>query len=126
MASAWPHVLLVNDQESGLYLLQHAVVREYPDAVVRSCLSAEDALRSWRTERFDVIITDNRMPRMDGLEFVQRIRAEDGATPILMLTGSAQVEPEARAAGVSDFVSSGSWEQIRVRIRQLVGSGPGV
>ena len=121
MDVAWPQVLLVNDNENGLYLLERAVLREYPSAVVRKCQSAEEALGCWRNTRYDVIITDNRMPHMEGLEFVRLIRAEDGATPIMMLTGSPTVEAEARAAGVSDFLSTGSWDDIRARIRLLLG-----
>jgi len=124
MGASWPHVLLVNDQENGLYLLERAVRREYAAARVERCLSAEEALRCWRAQRYDVIITDNRMPQMEGLEFVRLIRAEDRVTPIMMLTGSGQVEAEARAAGVSDFVSTGSWDDIRARIRQLLSGGP--
>ena len=121
MDAAWPHVLLVNDNENGLYLLEHAVRREYPGAAVQKCLSAEEALGAWRTQRYDVIITDNHMPQMEGVEMVRTIRARDGATPIMMLTGSPRIEAEARAAGVSDFLSSGSWDEIRARIRCLLG-----
>jgi CheY-like chemotaxis protein len=121
MDAAWPHVLLVNDNENGLYLLERAVLREYPAADVRKCQSAEEALGCWRNTRYDVIITDNRMPQMEGLDLVRTIRAEDGATPIMMLTGSPLVEADARAAGVSDFLSTGSWDDIRARIRLLLG-----
>ena len=126
MGAPWPHVLLVNDNENGLYLLERAVLRDYPDADMQKCLSAEEALGCWRMVRYDLIITDNRMPQMEGLDFVRAIRAQDGATPIMMLTGSAQVEATAHAAGVSDFVSTGSWEDIRARIRLLLGeASPG-
>ncbi len=122
MGAPWPHVLLVNDNENGLYLLERAVLREYPAADVHKVQSAEEALQHWRMARFDVIITDNRMPQMEGLDMVRVIRAEDGATPIIMLTGSAHVEKDARAAGVSDFLSSDSFNDIRSRLRLLLGN----
>ena len=122
MAAPWPRILLVNDSENGLYLLERAVGRDYPAAEVQTCLSAEEALGRWRTARYDLIITDNRMPQMEGLEFVRVIRAEDGATPIMMLTGSPQVEADAHTAGVSAFVSTDSWDEIRARIRLLLGN----
>ncbi len=115
-----PRVLLVNDQENGLYLLERAVLREFPAAIVRTCCSGEEALDCWKAERFDAIFTDNRMPRMQGLDLVRAIRAEDQTTRVMMLTGCANVEADARAAGVSDFVCSGSWDVIRARIRNLL------
>jgi CheY-like chemotaxis protein len=124
MAAAWPRVLLVNDQENGLYLLERALLREYPSAHVQKCQSGELALECWRMMRYDLIITDNRMPQMEGLDLVRAIRAEDRQTAIMMLTGSAHVEADAHAAGVSDFVSTGSWDDIRMRIRQLLGAAP--
>lgn len=124
MQTAWPHVLLVNDNESGLYLLECVVLREYPSADVKKCQSAEDALVCWQMSRYDLVITDNRMPQMEGLDFVRAIRAQDGATPIMMLTGAAQIEADAYAAGVSYFVSMESWEDIRAHIRRLVGDKP--
>lgn len=118
MAEA-PQVLLVNDHENGLFLLERAVMREFPAAVVVKSRSAEEALAFWQHRKFDAIITDNRMPQMEGLDLVRAIRAVDRATPILMLTGSPQAEADARAAGVNDFLSSGSWDDIRARIRRL-------
>lgn len=115
-----PQFLLVNDHENGLFLLERAVMREFPAAVVVKSRSAEEALGIWQNRKFDALITDNRMPHMEGLDMVRAIRAVDMDTPILMLTGSPQAEAEARAAGVNDFISSGSWDDIRARIRRLL------
>lgn len=118
-----PQFLLVNDDDDGLFLLERAVKRDFPEAVVFKTKSPMQALEFCATQKFDAIITDNRMPEMDGLAMVQKIRARDAVTPILMLTGSHQLEAEAMRAGASDFVSTGSWEDIRQRIRRLMGEG---
>jgi signal transduction histidine kinase/CheY-like chemotaxis protein len=76
---------------------------------------AEDgisALEAYRSNRFDVVLMDMNMPRMDGLSTVRRIRAleverGDPEVPIVMLTGNSSDEDRqtARDAGATDFVT---------------------
>ncbi len=76
------------------------------------------------TQAVDAIITDNRMPAMDGIEMVRLIRARDQRTPIIMLTGSEQLKATALAVGVTAFLASGSWDEIRRRIREVIAENP--
>jgi CheY-like chemotaxis protein/HPt (histidine-containing phosphotransfer) domain-containing protein len=68
------------------------------------------ALRRWRAEEFDLVLTDLRMPEMDGFALTAAIRAEESAerhTGIIALTANALPEEEARcrAAGMDDYLS---------------------
>ncbi len=56
---------------------------------VKTALSAEDGLREVESSRPDAIIVDFRMPGMDGLEFLRRLRARDDTrnTPVAIVTG---------------------------------------
>lgn len=110
-------ILILNDREEDLLLLRHALKREFPGVQVLEFLDAEAALETLRTTRVDAVITDNRMPRISGIEFVRRFRAWNVATPVVMLTGSDEKKAEARAVGVTTFIASGSWPDIRERIR---------
>jgi two-component system response regulator GlrR len=115
-----PRILVVNDDEDALFLLHRTILRECPDAAVTGLRSAGDALAFLETQQVDAIVTDNQMPGMDGLAMVHAIRARDPATIILMLTGSDQVKGAALNAGVNSFVSTGSWSEIRIKIRELL------
>ena len=120
-----PQVLLVNDDDDGLFLLERAVAKEFPDAVFSQCKDGHAALEFLRSRTVDAIITDNRMPEMSGIALTAAIRKFDTKTPILMVTASEHIEPEARAAGVTLFVATGSWEEVRHQMRVLLrGAGP--
>lgn len=56
---------------------------------VKTALSAEDGLCEVESSRPDAIIVDFRMPGMDGLEFLRRLRARDDTrnTPVAIVTG---------------------------------------
>ena len=55
---------------------------------------------------FDVLLVDWKMPNMDGLELVQKIRATDRTTPIIMVSTEAQKDRiiQAIKAGVNNYV----------------------
>lgn len=115
-----PRVLLVNDNEDGIFLLERAARKEFPDAMCFKCAGAAAALRLLETETVDAIITDNRMPEVTGIVMVREIRRRDAVTPILMLTGSSEIETDAIAAGVTLFFAGGNWDDIRLKIRELL------
>jgi CheY-like chemotaxis protein len=118
-----PHILIVNDDDDGLFLMELAVAKEFASARIIKCHSPAEALSHLAAEKVDAIITDNGMPHMSGVEMIRHIRTSDRGVPILMVTGSPQLESAAFAAGVNAFSSSGSWEEIRQQIRDLLPDG---
>jgi two-component system CheB/CheR fusion protein len=82
--------LIVDDDEDALELL--GVVLESAGASATAAKNAQDALAA--DGPFDVIISDIGMPRMDGYDFIQRIRSRDAATPVPALALTAFSRPE--------------------------------
>jgi CheY-like chemotaxis protein len=113
-------ILILNDEEDGLVLLRHALQREFPGVAVLEFSEADSALAALRAEKVDAIVTDNRMPKVTGIDFVRQLRSWDASTPVIMLTGSDEKRKEARAVGVTTFISSGSWIEIREQIRRTL------
>jgi len=71
--------------------------------------SAEDAetgLKLLRDNPIDLVVTDLKLPGMDGLEFLQAVKRQNAALPVVVMTafGSVETAVEAMKAGASDYV----------------------
>ncbi|WP_420997457.1 ATP-binding protein [Cupriavidus sp. 30B13] len=95
-------VLLVDD-EQALVALGEEVLAElgYEPVGFHSSLAAWEAFEA-DPERFDVVLTDQTMPGLTGIELALRIRGLRPALPVLLCSGygNAALESEARAAGI--------------------------
>jgi putative two-component system response regulator len=85
-----PRVLCVDDEPIILRLLGRMLGESGMDVVTSGEPVA--ALDLFSADRFDLVITDIRMPGMSGHELVQRIRAVDPQVPVLVITGQGTVE----------------------------------
>jgi CheY-like chemotaxis protein len=84
-----PNILLVDDNRDGL-LVRRSLLEEI-GCCVSIALNGEEGLRLFQAGKFDVVVTDYRMPRMNGGELIQRIRALEPNARIILLSGF--VEP---------------------------------
>ena len=94
-AASGPRVLCVDDEPALLRLATRLLERMGLDATTAS--GPVDALALFDAERFDLIITDIRMPGMDGHAFLEAIRARDPQVPVIVATGHASLDNAIRA-----------------------------
>ena len=80
-----PHILLVDDNRNGL-IVRKALLEE-EGFTVQTAANGEEGLELLAAARFDVIVTDFKMPRMNGTEMIQRIRQESPHARIILLSG---------------------------------------
>ena len=62
----------------------------------------------WRKgESFDAVITDIMMPKVDGFEFIRRVRAEGNTIPIIVLSAKGEVDDRVRGLhnGADDYLA---------------------
>ena len=109
-------ILLVEDDDDHVFLIRRALADLDDVAVARSRFEAGG--------RPQLILLDLKMPRMDGLEVLRRIRADEAARglPVVVLTSSERQEDreEALRQGASWFVCKPTdGRRLRSEIQQL-------
>ena len=82
-------VLFVDDEDMVLKALKRAMRHENFDIYTAS--NGEDALRLIAGVEFHLVVSDNGMPGMSGLELLAKIKQEYPETITMMLTGQSQV-----------------------------------
>ena len=97
-------VLVVDDNEVFRRPLQRAL--EAAGFEVVAVPSAEDALEALHGSTVDVLLTDHRLPGMDGVQLITRIKATHPALAIIVMTAYGTIESavEARRAGADDYL----------------------
>src|SRR5947209_9876478 len=98
-------VLLVDD-DADVRKFVGAAIREQGHSVIEAADGAE-AFDRLAATRFDVVLTDIRLPKHDGLAIFRRARRESPSTEVILMTSYAAV-PEAVAAmkeGAHDYLT---------------------
>jgi response regulator RpfG family c-di-GMP phosphodiesterase len=94
-APSGPRVLCVDDEAVVLRVMTRLL--EGVGATVTATSGPLEALAAFAADRFDLIVTDVRMPRMDGHAFLAEVRALDPEVPVIVATGHASLESAIRA-----------------------------
>ena len=92
-----PHVLIVDDDLAMLQALPQALRLRMKELTVDTCDSASTALEWIASIDYDAIVTDIKMPGMDGLALLTEIRALRPDTPALLITGHGEHDLAVRA-----------------------------
>jgi len=83
-------LLVVDDSATMRQLLCMTLTRVdgITEANITEASDGEDALNKVMSGRFDLVLTDIRMPRMDGLEFIRKVRCElnERTLPIIIIS----------------------------------------
>lgn len=111
-------VLLLDDEESLIKWLSYAL--EQKGYQVLATTDPKKALGSIKSTRFDCIISDIRMPGIDGYEFLRRVRRQSPHTPVIFITayGSMESAISALRDRASDYILKPfSIDELLLRIR---------
>jgi CheY-like chemotaxis protein len=84
-----PRILLVDDNRDGFVVRKLLLEEAGFQVQVAAC--GDEALDLCSSTRFDVVVTDHRMPGMNGTELIERLRSCDASTRFILLSGF--VEP---------------------------------
>lgn len=90
-----PRILLIDD-EAGMCRMLDAVMSDRGFSVT-SYTDPKQAMIEFSRSDFDVVITDVKMPGMDGIQVLEEIRGHDPSIPVIMISGHATVEMSIQA-----------------------------
>lgn len=121
-------ILLIDDNHQGM--LARKIILQDIGYAVTTAGSGEEGLELFQaalgTVPYSLVVTDFRMPGIDGGEVVRRIRALAGDTPVVILSGYAEVGALApESTGADEVLSKGPREQFDLAdaVRRLVPHG---
>lgn len=94
--------ILVADDEPDMRLLVRAHVRRVPEWSVTDASDGAEALALAVDEPFDVLVLDQRMPELTGIEVVRALRERGEVPPVVLFSAylDPDIEDEAAALGV--------------------------
>jgi DNA-binding NtrC family response regulator len=116
-----PRILVVDDEEairSGL-----AEILREQGYEVEEAADAQRALARVREELVDLVCTDVRMPGMDGLELVERIKVESPETEVVVITGFASLQSAVDAVkrGAEDYLAKPfDLDEVRLTVKRAL------
>ncbi|MDZ4063807.1 MAG: sigma-54 dependent transcriptional regulator [Coriobacteriia bacterium] len=98
-------VLIVDDEKNMRWVLAQAL--EAAGFDVAQAADGKEALASVADTEPDIMVLDHRMPAPDGMEVLRRLRAEDRAFPVIMLTahGNVATAVDAMKAGANEYLT---------------------
>jgi DNA-binding NtrC family response regulator len=130
-------LILAVDDEPDMLTLIKMIVEGYSDHQVTTTNNPMEVSELLTKERFDLIITDLKMPGMDGMELLELAKKHDKDALILMVTafGSMESAEEAVAKGAFDYISKPfrkeqlllaidkamRWREMALQIKELEG-----
>lgn len=114
-------ILLVEDEETLLQGIKMNL--ELEGYAVSTATDGRMALKTFKAERFDLVVLDVMLPEIDGFQVCETIRIEDNVTPILMLTAksSGQDRITGLKKGADDYLPKPfNLEELILRVANLL------
>lgn len=109
-------ILIVDDEPNVIRSLERSLLDESFE--LTSAASGEEALQLAGTRRFKVIISDERMPGMEGAELLSNIKQHYPETVRIMLTGYASIESTMKAVNSGEIYRffTKPWNDIELKL----------
>ena len=117
-------VLIVEDEKLIRQGIRTMVQRSgVPIEVIMECNNGEAALEILKDQKVDVMFTDIRMPKMDGIEVLRRLRADGFSAPVMLLTAKGEKDDRVLGfdAGADDYLPKPfAPDELLSRVRALL------
>jgi DNA-binding NtrC family response regulator len=100
-------ILIIEDEEPIRRVLVRILNEEDSSFEIHEASDGKKGLELLKKESFDLVLCDIKMPKVDGIELLQRTRKTNTTIPFIMLTGHGNIETavESMKLGAYDFIS---------------------
>lgn len=98
-------ILIIDDEKAIRTTLSE--ILSYEGYKIDDAADGEEGFRKFKEKNYDVVLCDIKMPKLDGLEFLEKARAVNPDVPIIMISGHGTIETavEAVKKGAFDYVA---------------------
>lgn len=115
------HILIVDDERDICRALEFLLTRE--NYKVSTAYSGEEALKKFKEQRFDLVLTDLKMEGLTGIDVLEKVKETDPSTIVIIMTAYASVESavEAMKKGAADYIVKPFVnDDVKMTIRRLL------
>ncbi|MFE5426313.1 response regulator transcription factor [Peribacillus simplex] len=114
-------ILIVEDEKKILRLLELEL--EIEGYQIGKAMDGNEALKAYRSGKWDLILLDVMLPGISGIELLRKIRMKNNSTPVILLTAKGSVEDKVSGLdlGANDYITKPfQIEELLARIRAVL------
>lgn len=99
-----PTILIVDDEKAIRKTLSE--ILSFEGYKIEEAVDGEEGLKKFKEKNYDVVLSDIKMPKIDGLDFLQKATEANPDVPVIMISGHGNIETavEAVKKGAYDFI----------------------
>jgi two-component system, NtrC family, nitrogen regulation response regulator NtrX len=99
------NILIIDDEKAIRKTLSE--ILSYEGYKIEEAGDGEEGLRRFRDKTFDVVLCDIKMPKLDGIEFLEKVRESNPDVPVIMISGHGNIDTavEAVKKGAYDYIA---------------------
>ena len=100
-----PSILIIDDEKSIRKTLNE--ILSFEGYKIDEAADGEEGLKKFKEKNYDLVLCDIKMPKLDGIEFLERAKEINDGTPIIIISGHGNIETavEAVKKGAFDYIS---------------------
>ncbi len=100
-----PSILIIDDEKSIRKTLTE--ILSYEGYKIDEAADGEEGLKKFKEKNFDIVLCDIKMPKLDGIEFLEKAKEINDEVPIIIISGHGNIETavEAVKKGAYDYIS---------------------
>ncbi len=100
-----PNILIIDDEKAIRKTLSE--ILSYESYTTEEASDGEDGLLKFTNNKYDIVLCDIKMPKMDGIDFLEKAKLHNAEVPIIMISGHGNIDTAVDAVkkGAFDFIS---------------------